>query len=280
MRPELRQRLGSAALFLPLAVALVWLHPWTYAALLGVAAAVGGWELGRLLSAMGLRAPAAVTAAAALLILALGLWAGTGIGMTALTAIVLAGALVWLFVPRVPSSPPRPALAWAAHLGGALYLGLLLACWGRLEAGPWDCGSSLRPEGSGRAFWAILIIWATDTGAYLAGTLAGRHKLWPAVSPAKTWEGGVGGLLAGVLLGVLLAPRLVPGLSPGGAAAVAGLAAIAAELGDLLESRLKRRAGVKDSGRFMPGHGGMLDRLDSLLPAGPAFAWGLAWLLG
>lgn len=279
MRPELRQRLGSAALFLPLVVALVWLHPWTYAALLAVAAVVGGWELGLLLSAMGLVAPAAVTAAAALLILALGLWAGTTAGVMLLTATALAGAFAWLFKPRVPASPPPRALAWAAHLGGALYLGLLLACWGRLEAGPWASAPGT-PEGSGRAFWAILIVWATDTGAYVAGTRAGRHKMWPAVSPAKTWEGGIGGLLAGILLGVLLAPRLVPGLSPGGAAAVAGLAAIAAELGDLLESRLKRRAGVKDSGRFMPGHGGMLDRLDSLLPAGPVFAWGLAWLLG
>ena len=134
--------------------------------------------------------------------------------------------------------------------------------------------------GSGRAFWAILIVWAVDTGAYVTGTLTGRHKLWPAVSPAKTWEGSVGGLIAALIVGLLLSSRMVPGLPAMAAAALAAVAAVAAQLGDLLESRLKRRAGVKDSGRFMPGHGGMLDRLDSLLPAGPVFAYGLALLLG
>lgn len=279
MRTELRQRLGSAALLLPLVAALVWFDPWTYAALLAAVSVLGGWELGRLLRALGLSVPPLCTAIASVLAFALALGVGPGPIVNTATAAAGIGGVLWLAAPRVPRRPTAGWLAWGVHLGGAVYIGSMLACWGRLEGGPWPGGAGVG-AGSGRAFWAILIVWAVDTGAYVTGTLAGRHKLWPAVSPAKTWEGSVGGLIAALIVALLLASWMVPGLSVMAAAALAAVAAVAAQLGDLLESRLKRRAGVKDSGRFMPGHGGVLDRLDSLLPAGPVFAYGLARLLG
>jgi len=111
--------------------------------------------------------------------------------------------------------------------------------------------------------WVFIVTWATDIGAYFAGRTIGGPKLAPAISPNKTWAGLAGGMIAAGLLGgawvvALGLPRLLLLLAP--------LFAIGAQLGDLFESGLKRRAGVKDSGTWLPGHGGLLDRLDGLVP--------------
>lgn len=123
---------------------------------------------------------------------------------------------------------------------------------------------------------ALLIVWLADIGAYFAGRAFGRRKLAPRVSPGKTWEGALGGMLITVLLISLLLwfmrvfePRLVPLLM---------LVVAVSIVGDLFESTLKRRAGVKDSGRLLPGHGGLLDRIDALLPALPLFTLSLRLL--
>jgi phosphatidate cytidylyltransferase len=111
---------------------------------------------------------------------------------------------------------------------------------------------------------ALLCTWVCDTAAYAVGKLWGRHKFFPAVSPKKTWEGAVGGLIGGLLAAVGLGRWLV-GLSVGWGLLL-GLAIVgAATFGDLAESVIKRQVGVKDSGQLIPGHGGMLDRIDSLL---------------
>lgn len=133
------------------------------------------------------------------------------------------------------------------------------------------------PNGFANVLFVLLLVWSTDIGAYLAGRLIGGPKLAPALSPGKTWSGAVGGLLAA--LGVTLA--FGPTLS--GLLAAAGLS-VASQLGDLLESGAKRYFGVKDSGRTIPGHGGLFDRLDGLLAAAPlaaalAFAQGAGHLL-
>lgn len=116
----------------------------------------------------------------------------------------------------------------------------------------------------------IATIWLNDTMAYLVGSFIGRTPLSP-VSPKKTVEGTVGGILLSVVL-VTLGARLWIGAAPSAIGSVAAVTAVAGTFGDLLESKLKRKAGVKDSGHFMPGHGGFLDRFDSLLVATP-FAW-------
>lgn len=127
------------------------------------------------------------------------------------------------------------------------------------------------PDGQGLllAFWALGLVWATDIGAYFAGRTIGGPKLAPRVSPSKTWSGLGGGVLAALLTGFLLY-RFAD--LPIQLAAASGLLAVAAQLGDLFESAMKRRAGVKDSGTLLPGHGGVMDRLDGVVAAAPLAA--------
>jgi len=135
------------------------------------------------------------------------------------------------------------------------------------------------PNGHRWLLTALAVVWAADTGAYFAGRRFGKHKLAPRISPNKTVEGLAGGMLAAVLAGIGFS--LIAGAAPEQLPAVA-LVALAAGLfsvvGDLFESLLKRHVGVKDSGHLIPGHGGILDRLDGVLAALPAFALGKALL--
>jgi phosphatidate cytidylyltransferase len=132
-------------------------------------------------------------------------------------------------------------------------------------------------EGVALLLWIFIVTWATDIGAFFAGRRFGRRKLAPSISPNKTVEGLWGGVAAAFLFGGawVWANDLNPALL-----AMAPLFAIAAQAGDLFESHMKRRAGLKDSGNFLPGHGGLLDRLDGLVPVAiltfAAQAWGLA----
>ena len=126
-----------------------------------------------------------------------------------------------------------------------------------------------QPGGFLLAFWTLSLVWATDIGAYFAGRSVGGPKLAPRVSPSKTWAGLGGGVLAALILGFVL--HRFAGL-PIQLAAASGLLAVAAQLGDLLESAMKRRAGVKDSGTLLPGHGGVMDRLDGVVAAAPLAA--------
>ena len=118
----------------------------------------------------------------------------------------------------------------------------------------------------------FICTWASDTGAYLCGKAFGRHKLWERHSPKKTWEGTLGGALLAVVAGGVALPLLAPGLLWWYGALVGLICTVAGTLGDLAESMFKRYCGVKDSGRIMPGHGGILDRLDSVLLIAPVMA--------
>jgi phosphatidate cytidylyltransferase len=134
---------------------------------------------------------------------------------------------------------------------------------------------------AGRAnmMFVLLVVWASDVGAYLAGRKIGGPRLAPRISPGKTWAGAAGGLIAAVAVGLIVA-RLASGPTALGLAAlVAAVLSIIGQAGDLAESALKRHFGVKDSGRLIPGHGGLLDRLDAALTAVPAAAL-LANLIG
>lgn len=128
-----------------------------------------------------------------------------------------------------------------------------------------------QPAGLGLllAFWALALVWATDIGAYFAGRAIGGPKLARRISPSKTWAGLGGGVVAALMLGFVL--HRFAGL-PSQLAAASGLLAVAAQLGDLLESAMKRHAGVKDSGNLLPGHGGVMDRLDGVATAAPLAA--------
>jgi phosphatidate cytidylyltransferase len=147
--------------------------------------------------------------------------------------------------------------------------------------GGWRCALLLHDLPAGGPWWllfALAVNWLGDTGAYYVGRRWGRHKLAPVVSPGKSWEGAVASAVAALIFGCIYLPLAIHGVSVPLAALVGVIANAAGQLGDLAESAIKRGAGVKDSGSMLPGHGGMLDRLDSTLFTMPVL-WGLLTLL-
>lgn len=136
------------------------------------------------------------------------------------------------------------------------------------------------PAGELFVLFVAIVTWAADTGAYYAGTLWGKHLLAPSVSPKKTIEGVGGGLILAVGAALAASAWFVPQLSLVDALILGLLLTVAGLFGDLWESMIKRRVGVKDSGSILPGHGGMLDRLDSLLFTAPTFYYYVTWVRG
>jgi phosphatidate cytidylyltransferase len=185
-------------------------------------------------------------------------------------ALLLAGFAVLFAFGRPPGEPRARSGAWLAF--GVLYIGLAGIALIHLRG---DTAA-----GRGNVLFLFLVVWASDIGAYLAGRRFGGPKLAPAISPNKTWSGAAGGLAAAMLVGLLAAAVIAPdGLDIGRVLLVAVILAVLAQLGDLFESWLKRRFNVKDSSALIPGHGGLLDRLDAVLAAAPAAAL-LGALLG
>ncbi len=135
--------------------------------------------------------------------------------------------------------------------------------------GAWKCGILLHDISAHWLMFALIVNWAGDTGAFYVGRKFGRHKLAPAISPGKSWEGAMASTVASVIFGLIYLPLTIPSTSYLKAALLSVGANIAGQIGDLAESAIKRSAGVKDSGTMLPGHGGMLDRLDSSLFAMP-----------
>ena len=173
------------------------------------------------------------------------------------TLIVLA-LLLYALLTKRPLAESLPALALT--LFGVFYVSWLLSHLVLLR------GLS---NGKELVFYVLLVVWAGDTGAYYAGSHLGKHPLAPAISPKKTVEGAVGGLLASVLVSCIAKWTFLPLLDYHDCAILGILLAIISQLGDLCESMLKRAVNVKDSGAILPGHGGMLDRLDGVMFAAP-----------
>ncbi|MCX5891916.1 MAG: phosphatidate cytidylyltransferase [Deltaproteobacteria bacterium] len=159
----------------------------------------------------------------------------------------------------------------AANILGLLYLPFLLGhlIWLRFL-----------PQGEWWVLWFLLVIFAGDTGAFYAGRAFGKTKLYPAVSPGKTWAGVVGGLAASLVVGVLFGKWFLAGMGVPPLAVLALVLAVVGLLGDLFESMLKRQMQVKDASSLLPGHGGMLDRLDSILFTAPVVVYVRLFLLG
>lgn len=154
-------------------------------------------------------------------------------------------------------------LAEALPYAGALLLGVVYT-YGALR-----CAVDLRAINPYWALFALSLNWVGDIAALYVGKALGRHKLAPRISPAKTWEGAIGSVLASVAYAAVYFPKLLPAVPLPEALAIAAVANIAGQFGDLAESSFKRGAGVKDSGNLLPGHGGWLDRVDSSLFALP-----------
>jgi phosphatidate cytidylyltransferase len=242
-------RIASAAVLGPLALAAVWAGGRWVLAMVLLAAAVMGGEWG----AMAARGRFGATAA---LIPMTGLAAAAALGLGAgpATACLVAavGALLVL-VAAVASRQGEPL--WAA--AGTFWIALGVTAFLVLATLPEKVHETV--------LWLLAAVWANDIAAYGVGRAVGGPKLAPRLSPNKTWAGFIGGVAAAGLIGALCA--LASGADPAALAGVSLLLGVAGQLGDLAESWAKRHFGVKDSGRLIPGHGGLLDRVDGLLAA-------------
>lgn len=163
----------------------------------------------------------------------------------------------------------NPVNTWLSTSAGVVYFGLMLSQ-----------GVALRqlPHGLAWLMLGVLITWANDTAAYFVGVYFGKHKIWPRISPKKTWEGTVGGWIGGALAGALVVYFTPIPVSPAAGFAIGFIGGILALFGDLVESMFKRQVGVKDSGQFFPGHGGVWDRMDSILFVIPFIYHVALWL--
>lgn len=265
----LRLRLITALVLVPLVVWGVLALPTpAFAAAVAAVLVLGAWEWARLipLPVLPLRLGFALLAAA----LFYAVW-DSGWSVTAREPLLLAGIAWWLL-----------ALAWLARVDwsrGRMLVKGLAAAPALVPA--WIALITLHGTGQG-GYWVLyllVLVWVADSAAYFSGRRFGRRKLAPRISPGKTWEGVAGALLACAVLA--MAVSLVPNWPARQQLlfVLLNLVAVALSIvGDLFISALKRQVGVKDSGRLIPGHGGVLDRIDSLLAAPPVFVGGLLYL--
>lgn len=259
-----RQRILSALLLIPLFLLLVQFGSlFHFTLLIGLTIGLAAWEFSRLCPLGTDPWLSALSVLGALAWYAATLRTGNPAGLLALLAalgllrVILVGEEFRVSVPQA---------AWMVF--GVAYVGGLLSF-----------PSLLRGLNEGRQYIYFLAFttWAGDTGAFYVGSRMGRRPLCPRISPKKTMEGAVGGIIATVIVAVAGSPWIWPRLSWGRAAVVGLLLAVVGIAGDLCESAVKRAAGAKDSGGIIPGHGGILDRLDSLMFTGPML-YALIWI--
>jgi phosphatidate cytidylyltransferase len=270
----LRQRIITALLLLPVALAIILLPPTgLFGIVIGLVLLLAGWEWTSLAGLRGTPARAGYLATLAVAFIALWFARGTALW----PAIIVLGVAWWLVCClwlrhfAFGASPTRE------HMAIKLLAGVMLFV-------PTWIGVLTIHGGADRGHWwtlaAIVIVWAADIGAYFSGRFFGKRKLAPQISPGKTWAGVYGALVSGALFAGLGAWLLDVRGAPLVGTVVLGLFVVAASvIGDLFESLMKRHAAVKDSGTLFPGHGGLLDRMDSVFAAIPVFAAG-SLLLG
>jgi phosphatidate cytidylyltransferase len=248
----LRRRIASALVLAPVAIGAVWLGSPFLPALILCAGAVMGWEWARLCGRSRIGIGGAVIIVA---IVAGVLAAATGAPQVALVMLLLGSATVFV-LERAGGEPLLAAC-------GILWIGLpcIALVWLSQDA----------HGGRMNVLWILAVVWATDIGAYAVGRTVGGPRLAPRISPSKTWSGLLGGVVCATAAGAAFALATdAPVFSP--VPLLSGVLAIVAQSGDLAESIAKRHFGVKDSSSLIPGHGGLLDRLDGMLTVIPAVA--------
>jgi len=293
---ELTRRILFAAAAIPLAIAIIWIGDAALAALLGIVAAIGAWELYRIartggtlpLERLGIPLAAAVPLivhahrlgvadasfdarpslgdafGSVVNVIARGIVAPFTLSLTGAAIVVLVIFSVAIWTRGVEG---KPLAAVAVTVFGIVYTSGMLGDGYAIRYHPYAVGAA---AGTTLLFLPLLLTWAQDTGAYAVGRTMGRRKLIPKVSPGKTVEGAIGGIVVTLLVcwvyvRFVLVPYAQLALAPTDIIIFAIIISVAAQIGDLAESLLKREADVKDSSRIIPGHGGVLDRFDSLL---------------
>jgi len=263
---ELPKRVLFALVGAPLTIALIYFGGWILATALGAIAAIGAWELYRMAREAGYEpmenAGIVLAAIVPLMVHAtyLGVFRVT-ITVAALLFLALTAGVIW-----ARGTQRKPLVSLAITVVGVIYPALVTYMY---PIRYHDYAIDAR-AGTFLLMLPIALTWATDTGAYFVGRSMGRHKLIPSVSPAKTIEGAVGGVAIAILAAwlyviFLLRPFAHLSMRPVGLTVFAIIVSCTGQIGDLAESLFKRDAGVKDSSRLLPGHGGILDRFDSLL---------------
>jgi phosphatidate cytidylyltransferase len=278
---ELARRVIVAVVAIPLSLLLVYAGGLPLAVFLSVVSAGCAWELFRLARARGIDPldPIGLPLAAGIPLLVHAHFVGAYTLPLSVAAVIFVGVLAAAIWARGVDGHPLGAVAITVF--GVVYAGGLLSIGYALRNHPYTVGAG---AGTALVGLPLALTWVSDIGAFAAGRMIGGRKLMPSVSPGKTVAGTVGGVLATMIASVIyvrfvLRPVAGLGLSPWGALLFGALISGAAQVGDLAESLLKREAGVKDSSRLIPGHGGLLDRLDSLLFVLPVSYVLLNWLL-
>ena len=246
-RSELVVRIAAAAVLVPAALLAVWLGSWFFALFAALCGVLIVHEFFRMAVGRNEMLPVSVAASAVVLAALAALAMSAAVAMMILA---VGAAICFVLAQR----DGRGGYAAA----GVLYAGLPVAALTVLR----------RDEVYGLVAVLLLlcVVWATDTGAYAAGRSIGGPKLWPRISPKKTWSGLIGGIACAAIVGWVFA-RFVEGADAPALALLAAALALVSQGGDLLESSLKRRFAVKDSGTLIPGHGGAMDRLDGVIAA-------------
>lgn len=252
MRSSLLLRLLSALVLVPVLLLVLWTGGWWFTAFAALIVALATWEYLQMLARFGLRPAFPFPIALVCLVILYFAWGDKGYLQPGV-ALLFFLSLTWhVFADRTTHRLEN----WLLPLAGALYLS-------------WAIGHALvirsLPGGAYRLLATLTIVWSNDTAAYLVGSTWGRHRMLPRISPSKTWEGYAAQLGFGTLAGLLMFGFGKLGWAHG---AILGLlVSLLTPIGDLGISMIKRQAGVKDSGTLIPGHGGVLDRIDTVTVA-------------
>ncbi len=279
----LKQRIITALILAPAAIAAIFYLPMIYfAGLLMAILAIGAWEWARFMgitNTLQRLVYAAITSALIALVWLLlpveQTWLLISGLQVEITSLLWIGVLWWIIAALFMFSYPTSSAVWAKNK-------FIIALFGWLTLVPtWLAFMVLRTnnyaldefQGAQLLMYLFMLVWSADVGAYFVGKSMGKHKLMPNVSPGKTIEGFLGGVVCAAILTVIVGLSLSWSSNEFiTALLVTGLIASVSVLGDLTESMFKRQAGVKDSGTILPGHGGILDRIDSLTATAPVFA--------
>ncbi len=259
----MKQRIIVSLIVIPLVLAALWLGEAWWVGLIVLVSTLGGIEFYGLMRVGGYR-PDRPVGLVWLLLIVLSHWT---VFPVPLLALLTAGFILTLI--RALYQTQQPLTNWTITAAGAIYIGVMLGQALALR---------LLPNGLWWTLLALLITWANDTFAYFIGISIGRHKIWPRLSPKKSWEGTIGGWVFAAAVGAIFVDSTPIAAHPAVGAAIGLGGGVLALFGDLAISMLKRQVGAKDSGILMPGHGGMLDRLDSLLFVMP-FVYQIAFWL-
>lgn len=278
---ELARRVIVALIGAPLAILIIWFGDAALATLVSALSAVAAWEFYRIVRAGSSTpiAPLGIAIAATIPLVVHAQHLGLiRVPFTVPVLVVLATVAAGLFL-RAPSE--KPASAAALTLFGAMYTGGMLSFAYALRYFDYVVGQA---AGTVVVIFALLLTWSSDVGAYFVGRAVGGRKLMPSISPGKTISGSVGGIVLTVIVAWLyhryaLVPVAQLALRPLALVGVAVAISVVGQIGDLVESQFKREGNVKDSSNLLPGHGGVLDRVDALLFTFPVAFVLLKWLV-